>query len=236
MSASAPRRRADLLLPLAMVFPTLGAWLYFVQLEGTELAKPTYFVSKVLQLGIPLAWILLTRQRPSRLLGRTGIGSGLAYGAVFAAGVLGAWHWVLRGTELSAQATQRIEVKIADFGISTPLSYLGMALGLSLVHSLFEEFYWRWFVYGRLTLYLPVPVAAVLGALAFTSHHVIVLAAYAPPGSFWTHAVPGAAAVLLGGILWSYLFQRHQNLTSPWVSHILVDLALMGTGALMVFG
>jgi hypothetical protein len=236
MSERPTRRRADWLLPLAMVFPTLAAWLYFVQLEGTALAKPTYFVSKLLQLAIPLAWLLWARRRPAHLLGRSGVGSGLATGAFFAAGILGAWYWVLRGTELSAQATERIEVKIADFGIATPLSYLGMALGLSLVHSLFEEFYWRWFVFRRLTAYLPAPVAAALGSLAFTSHHVIVLAAYAPPGRFWSHAVPAAGAVCLGGLLWCYLFQRHHNLTAPWISHILVDLALMGTGALMVFG
>jgi membrane protease YdiL (CAAX protease family) len=235
MTDTPQRLRADWLVPLAMVFPTLGAWAYFVQLEGLDTAQPAYFGSKILQLAIPFLWILWTGRRPRGLLRRPGLGAGLLTGVVMSLSIVAIWYWTVHGSDLSSVATTRIQAKMADFRIESPISYLGMALGLSGLHSLFEEFYWRWFVYRRLQPYMPLSAAAVVSSVAFASHHVIVLASFVPPEIFWTHAAPAAAGVGFGGLVWCALLQKFKSLTTSWTSHILVDLALMGIGAVMLF-
>ncbi len=235
MVASRTAFRSDLLVLLALFFPTLGAWYYFVHLEGSSLARAAYLASKILQLAIPLLWIALTRRKPRSSLARRGLTAGLLSGLVMGASLLLIWHWQVQGTAVGQVAMPKMQAKLADFRIQTPFAYLGMALALSCLHSLFEEFYWRWFVYQRLRAYLPASAAAVIGSVGFASHHVIVLAAFVPPELFWSHAAPAAVAVGLGGLLWCGLLQRYGGLSPSWLSHMLVDLALMAAGAIMLF-
>ncbi len=235
MAHSRTTWRADLSVLLALFFPTLGAWYYFVHLEGSELARPAYLASKVVQFAIPCGWILWTRRKPRALLDRRGIGVGLLTGLIMGGSILLLWYWRLQDTTVAQLAVPRIQSKLADFRIETPYAYLGMSLGLSCLHSLLEEFYWRWFVYQRLRAYLPAAVAAVIGSVAFASHHVIVLASYIPAELFWSHTAPASAAVGVGGLVWCGLLQRHKSLTASWLSHMLVDMALMTLGAIMLF-
>lgn len=226
-----PRKRSvDLLLLAAMVLPTAGAWLYFVALQGSELARPAYLASKVVQFSLPVwAWAAVRRSRP-RLLGspRSALG-GLASGLVLA-GSLAALYAGLAGTDLAAQAALRIRSTLQEFGVASPGAYLALAAGLSLGHSLLEEVYWRGFVFRGLEARLRPAPAVVLASLAFASHHLIVVARYAPLGSFWLLAVPATAAVAVGGAHWCGLFRRSGSLLAPWISHLLVDAALMGIG------
>ena len=64
---------------------------------------------------------------------------------------------------------------MAEFGMGTPARYVALAAFLAVAHSLLEEYYWRWFVYGRLRRYVPMAVAMAVSGLAFMGHHVIVL-------------------------------------------------------------
>jgi membrane protease YdiL (CAAX protease family) len=48
--------------------------------------------------------------------------------------------------------------------------------------------------------------------------------------------VPATAAVALGGVIWCWHFQRSGGLLAPWISHLLVDAALMLVGYLLVWG
>ena len=44
-----------------------------------------------------------------------------------------------------------------------------------------------------------------------------------------------SAAVGIGGVFWSLLAARDRSLLSPWISHILVDVALMIIGYSLIF-
>ena len=115
---------------------------------------------------------------------------------------------------------------------ATPARYAVLAAFYSLVHSLLEEYYWRWFVFARLARRIPWGWAAVVSGLAFMSHHVVLLLHYVPdvPGSFWLAVLPMSLAVGVGGMVWAWLYQRSQSLYAPWASHCLVDLAIMIVG------
>ena len=59
-------------------------------------------------------------------------------------------------------------------------NFILFAVFITLVHSFIEEFYWRWFVFGRLREVIPLPAAHALAAVTFTGHHVVVTLQYYP--------------------------------------------------------
>ena len=92
-----------------------------------------------------------------------------------------------------------------------------------------EEYYWRWFVFGRLRRHLSFGPAAAVSSLAFMSHHVIVLYVYLP-GYFWTAVVPLSLCVAVGGVVWAWLFEQTRSIYAAWLSHLLVDAGIFAIG------
>jgi membrane protease YdiL (CAAX protease family) len=102
----------------------------------------------------------------------------------------------------------------------------------ALGHSLLEEYYWRWFVFGQL-MELSRPLTAVtISATGFMAHHVCVLAVYfgwnSPAGFYLTAFC--SLSVAVGGVLWALLYRRHGALYGVWLSHLLVDAGIFVIG------
>jgi membrane protease YdiL (CAAX protease family) len=245
-------RRAAILL-LAMVLPTLLAWLYLVVLaqdHGTTDLPSTprpparnpavmvlYGASKVFQFSLPVLYVWwferrLVRPKAAHVRGLT---LGLAFGLVVALATIGLYPILARSPQLLGNATGKIRAKVEEFGIGTPATYILFALFLSVAHSLLEEYYWRWFVFGRLRAFLRRWPAIVSSSLAFMAHHVIVLGVFFP-GQFWSMAAPLALGVAGGGAVWAWLYDRTGSIYSPWLSHAIIDAAILGVGYEMVFG
>ncbi len=66
------------------------------------------------------------------------------------------------------------------------------------------------------------------------AHHVIVLGVYLPQ-HFFTAALPFSLCVSLGGAMWAWLYQRTGTIYSCWVSHLIIDAAILTVGYDMVF-
>ena len=132
------------------------------------------------------------------------------------------------GEAVIAQAEQ-IRLKVFQLGVLD--HYLAFALFLSLVHSAIEEYYWRWFVFGTLRRLLSPQPAAVLSALAFASHHVVILSQYFP----LPIALLFGFAVALGGYMWCLMYERQRSLVGVWVSHVILDLVIFWIGYRMLF-
>ena len=67
------------------------------------------------------------------------------------------------------------------------------------------------------------------------AHHVIVLAVLFPGiWQFFTLALPLSLCVGVGGAVWCWLYQRTGSLYAPWISHMLIDAAIMFIGYDMV--
>jgi membrane protease YdiL (CAAX protease family) len=124
--------------------------------------------------------------------------------------------------------------KTTDFGVDRPRAFLALAAFLCIVHSFLEEYYWRWFVFGRLRRLTPFGLAAIISALGFMAHHVFVLHQFLP-AHFWTAVIPGSLAIAVGGVVWAWLFEKTGSITAPWLSHLLVDVAIMYVGYRQVF-
>ena len=105
---------------------------------------------------------------------------------------------------------------------------LAFALFLSIPHSLLEEYYWRWFVFGQLRRTAPFGVALAVSSLAFMSHHVIVIHQMLQQG--WGVTLFFSLCVAAGGAAWAWLYERSRSLYGPWISHLLVDCGIMYLG------
>src|SRR5262249_51499854 len=151
------------------------------------------------------------------------LGGGL--GLALAAAILLAFQFAAKPAGLiPPSAVAAVRDKIAGLGFDSPLLFLTLAIFYSIVHSLLEEYYWRWFVFGQLRLLTPLPQAIAVSSLGFMAHHVCVVSVYF--GWFSPESIALSLAVAVGGALWAWLYQRTGNLVGPWISHALVDAAI----------
>lgn len=236
-------KRDAVAIGLAMIFPTVAAWLYFVELAqpaGTN-ANPflqtCYTGSKVIQFSFPLLWCWVAHRRLLRPGSPSahGMGIGIAFGLAVSAVMFALYFLVLRHTEPFEQMRPELQAKVAQFGITSPFGFILLGSFLSIVHSLLEEYYWRWFVFGELKRLIPLWAAIVFSGLAFMGHHVVVLAVYFP-GRFLTAALPFSLGIAVGGTFWAWLYHRYGSIYAAWVSHLLIDGAIMVIGYDLLFG
>jgi membrane protease YdiL (CAAX protease family) len=229
---------------LAMLGPTVAAQVYFVMLASTgqtpQEANPAlqacYGGSKVVQFALPVLWLGWwqgQRLRPGKL-NFDGLTLGLGFGLLVVAAMLGLYFGALKNSPLLVGTPAQLRAKIADFGMGTPFKFVLMGAFISVVHSLLEEYYWRWFVFGELRKLMPVTFAIVLSSFAFMGHHVVVLAVYLPE-HFWRAAVPFSLAVAIGGMVWAWLYYRTGSIWSAWLSHLVIDVGIMIVGYDLLF-
>jgi len=215
------------LLPAVSV-PFVAALFYFVICREPRIARPVYVGAKVFLLLWPLfVTFVLVRESPG--LGRSAR-SGLKRAC---------WEGVLTGTAISvfvgllmltplgrlvSGSADSIRDRCAHLGI---MSYYWLfSVFLSLVHSLIEEYYWRGFVYGQFRRIVAPTAAAFLSAAAFGSHHVIITGRLMN----WPLGIVCGVGITAGGVIWAFQYNRHRSLLAPWISHAIVDFAVMTIG------
>lgn len=234
-------KREWLVLVLAMTFPSAMAYLYFVRFagagEGTadnRLVQIVYTSAKLAMIVLPIAYVAMTdrRYRPFEKQSSNRLGMAIFFGLAVAFTMFALSNY-LAGSVL-AECPQRVRTKISEFGINTPIRYLLMSLFLSTIHAFLEEYYWRWFVFGRLRKLMAFLPAALISGLAFAGHHVFVLNEYLP-GQFWNATIPFSLGIAFGGVVWAWIYEKTGSLLGPWLSHLLVDAAVMYIGYRMNF-
>lgn len=229
-------------LAFTLLFPSLFTWVYFVALAGAPggLQQTVYGSCKTIQFLFPILWALaVERWRPTwRRPGTAGLAAGVIFGAAVLAAIVVLYHlwfkpeeyhglWFKAGKSL-ASARQEIRDKLVQFGVGGPLGYVALAAFYSVIHSFLEEYYWRWFVFGRLRDPMRWKTAVVVASVGFMGHHVIVL------GTFFGWLSPAtwvfSLAVAAGGAFWAWLYHRSRSLLGPWMSHLLIDAAIFIVG------
>jgi membrane protease YdiL (CAAX protease family) len=153
----------------------------------------------------------------------------VAFGLVVGAAILGLYFGHFRDTAELAGTPAAVGEKLRQFSMDTPARYAAMAGFFVLAHALLEEYYWRWFVFGRLRRLVSTAAAVALSSLAFAAHHVIILDVFLP-GQFLGAVVPFSLAVAAGGAVWAWLYDRAGSVYPSWLSHALVDAALFAVG------
>jgi membrane protease YdiL (CAAX protease family) len=221
---------------LALTFPTLAAAAYFFLVVGpggkaTHLQALVYGACKGVQFSFPILFLRWRDRRwpwPSRPSFR-GLGPALGFGLFVAALILGLYFGLLRHSSMLARTPERIREPLQAAGLSSPAAYILVAGFFVVAHSLWEEYYWRWFAFGQLKELVPRAAAVVVASLAFMAHHVILLYVFLP-GRFLTAALPFSLAIALGGAVWCLLYARTNTVYPPWLSHALADGAIFVVG------
>jgi membrane protease YdiL (CAAX protease family) len=233
-------------LALALVFPSLITWLYFIVFAGDARVQLVYSVSKALQFLLPIAWVwgVERRRRSATFIDRGTVSvtsqtrrssalTGAGLGVIIIMALFGLYAGYFRAHPVMADMPEIVRGKLADAGITTPLGFLALATFYSLIHSALEEYYWRWFVFGRLRALVPVAAAIVISSLGFMAHHTLVVGIYFDGLSAMTMLL--SAAVAIGGAIWAWLYQRTGSLVGAWICHVMVDVGIMAVGYDLVF-
>lgn len=205
----------------AMFFPFIASIFYFSIFEGGAVAQGIYLAAKIFIFVYPLFFISKTDsfknafrfKEKEFLLGFT---VGVAIFAVGYALIQVPWLW-----QEIQRATPFVKAKIDGFGVAE--HYLLMAIVISFLHSMLEEYYWRWFVFGA-------SKSNIASAVAFSLHHFIVLDFYFPVFV----ALILTAMVAIGGIMFNFLYSRKKNVWGAWSAHVLVDLFIFYVGYVLL--
>jgi uncharacterized protein len=221
----------------ALIYPTLLTWVYFIALanESSAVQQTAYTVGKLIQFGFPLVWTWIYQRRSLGLppLRLAGVLEGLLFGAVVAGGILLAYHFWLKPAAIFRAATEPMLAKLTGIGLVTPAAFIALGVFYSLLHSLLEEYYWRWFVFARLAETAQFWLSILLSSIGFAAHHVLIIGFYFG----WTSPTTWlfSAAVAIGGAVWAWLYHRGGSLVGPWLGHLLVDAAIFAVGYDLVF-
>jgi membrane protease YdiL (CAAX protease family) len=226
-------RRADALATsVALVLPLMLVLVYFVILASyaPALQQIAYGLGKAIQFAFPAVWVFAVQRR--RFVWKrptlAGLAEGFLFGLVISAGMLLLYHAWLKPAGYLDVAQEPIRDRLNGYGLESFPTYVLFGLFISLLHSFLEEYYWRWFVFGQLQRLVPVSAAIVLSSLGFMLHHVVVLGTYF--GWLSLATVLFSLAVAVGGAVWAWIYHRTDSLYGPWLSHLLVDVAIFVVG------
>jgi len=223
-------------LVLLMTVPTVAAVAYFILLENAApfVQQIAYAVGKVV-MALPAAWFCLVERGRLRwsLPRPSDIRDGLGFGIIVFLGMLVIYFGLLKPSGILDFAAPAIQQKLIGFGMVTTVRFVAFAIVISLLHSALEEYYWRWFVFGKLRQKIPATWAAVIASAAFTGHHIVILGRYFGwlNPTQWLFSV----GVFLGGVIWCAMYHRSRSLYGPWISHALIDAGIFVVGYDLAF-
>ena len=233
---SLPRSRQSgndwLALAVAVLYPTVLTLGYFEFLAGTVWQYLVYTPGKVLQFALPLLYMyVFLGWRPSRpeRVSASELALGLSSGVAVALAAWLLYAEILVPLGVLAEPAARIAAQIDRFGLASVGVFALTAVFYATVHSGLEEYYWRWFVFGRASALCARPgVAILLASVAFAAHHVVVLGVFFGYTSAWTWIL--ASCIAIGGAFWCFLYLKFGRLWSAWLSHAIVDAAIFTIG------
>ncbi len=189
------------------------------------LSQTAYVLSKVLFVSLPIFYWLLTRKSPIEHQGslRTfAIFSGLALCAAifFLAQVF---------LEFIRPEAENIYRTLSVLGLTE--NFLLYSVGIIVLNSLVEEFFWRYSIYGGLKSYFSMPVAAIVSSVGFAGSHMLYFI-----GLFDSLAIIVFLTVVsfIFGCYWVWLYERTRSVPHVWINHMLVNLPLFYTEYLII--
>jgi membrane protease YdiL (CAAX protease family) len=229
----ARHREATLLaMAFAIVFPSCLTWLYFDLLERhpASIQQSAYAIGKTIQFLFPLVWVFLVlRERPSwPRPRREGLLPGAMFGGFVGLAIVVIYFAVLKPRGIFVGPDRAVQGKLMEMGLDRVWKYALVAVFYSLGHSLLEEYYWRWFVFGRLREHASLLAAALISSAGFAAHHVVLLKEYFGWESLFTYGC--SLGIAVGGAVWAGIYHRSRSLYGPWLSHGLVDIAIFVLG------
>ena len=189
--------------------------------------SPAYWTKSVcklvLFLGVPVICSLCLRDGSLRTLflpSRRGLLRALALGAGVYLVIVGA-YFLLRGVVDFSPILDNLPTGV------TKTTFPFVALYISLINSLLEEFFFRGFAY--LTAAKFWRGASLFSAIAFALYHTAMMLGWFPPAIF-------ALAMLgltIGGLLFNRLNRLDGSICTSWLVHMFANFATNTVGFIL---
>jgi membrane protease YdiL (CAAX protease family) len=217
------------LLFLSMIIPVVVTVINVYIINEKTNIQIIYFVLKLFFIIWPLFVIAVIEKKKSLISGLFSKNKGKSIRVGLVWGIL-LFLFIVIFIELTPLGTYIndhsgfIRKRLVDTGFIK--HFLVYGLILSVVHSLIEEYYWRWFVYRKLKRFFHNSNASFLSSLAYSAHHIVVLNIYF---SFFGTIFFGIL-VFLAGIYWNYIYKKYESILASWIQHVFVDMAIIYIG------
>lgn len=108
-------------------------------------------------------------------------------------------------------------------------NFIYVALYISFINSLLEEFFFRGFIFLNLKKLIISKYAYIISALAFAIYHVAIMGSWFSPIIF----LLAMAGLFIGGLIFNYLNESNENIYSSWLVHMMANFAINTVGFIM---
>ena len=195
--------------------------------------QPPYLYKSMIKIGLflllPMGYFLLYKENGGRLKKlfsfkvRDGlIAFGLGVG-VFAA-VMGAYF--LLGDYIDLSGIR--DSLTAGAGVSAE-NFLYVALYISFVNSLLEEFFFRGFAFLTLKKEMGRRFAYLFSSAAFALYHVGMTGGWF---NIWIYLL-SMAGLFVGGCIFNFLNERSESIYPSWIVHMFANFAINTVGFIL---
>lgn len=221
--------RALLALLLLVPAPTIGVLLGMILFPDSTLGRALFGITKVWMFVFPVLWLTFVERKPlSRSPARRGgFVAGVISGIVISGAIVGLYA-VAGDTVLDKAFFVR---KLTAVGLGNWKLYLGGMIYWILINAVLEEYVWRWFCVDQCARVWKRGIAIAASALFFTFHHILAMSLYFPAVAVAVCSI----GVFIGGLIWSAMYVRYESIWPGYISHAIVDVAVFGIGAVMLF-
>lgn len=191
---------------------------------------PPYFLRSLIKLFFflvtPAAFVLITHKSELHSLflpSRRGILLALGVGGAVFCIIFGGYFLLGSLFDLS-KITESLAHRV---GVGSD-NFIFVALYISFVNSLLEEFFFRGFAFMALRPVGRAP-AYIFSALAFSLYHVSIMIGW--------FGLPLYSLILtalfVGGLIFNYACEKSRNLYVPWMIHMAANFAINGIGLIL---
>ena len=110
-------------------------------------------------------------------------------------------------------------------------NFLLIALYISFVNSLLEEFFFKGFIFLNLNIISGRKFAYIISAFLFSLYHIAIMGNWFSPAIF----VLAMMGLFIGAFIFNYLNEKSGNIYNSWIVHMMANLSINTVG-LMMFG
>lgn len=111
-------------------------------------------------------------------------------------------------------------------------NFIFVALYISFINSLLEEFFFRGFAFLSLSKVLPRFHSYIISAMAFSIYHISILTNWFNPWLFIT-IITG---LFISGLFFNWLNEKSKNIYNSWLVHMSANFAINTVGLIMFMG
>lgn len=108
-------------------------------------------------------------------------------------------------------------------------NFIYVALYISFINSLLEEFFFRGFIFLNLNGTMARWKAYVISAFGFSIYHVAILSNWFNPLLF----IVALIGLFVGGVIFNWLDEKTQNIYNSWLVHMFANFAINTVGLMM---